>query len=118
MPDPQFPLVDGTEPLDRIIKLRLSRRQLVQLDQLVAELDIARAWLVRQSIAVGLPLVLERYRQAFKAGLVVSGTYRESRRRKPMRGPRLDGDMGVHWRPASTGRPGRPRTPGPSYERD
>lgn len=36
------------QPLDRVVKLRLSRRQLRDVDRLAAEFSMTRAWFLRE----------------------------------------------------------------------
>ena len=59
---------DG-EPLDREIRLKLSRRQLFQLDALAAEFGMTRSWLVREVLGDGLPAATQRLRALAKRGL-------------------------------------------------
>ena len=78
---------DGLEPLDRRIKLSLSRRQLAQLDLMVQELRMTRGWIIRQALAVGLPVVLDRARQAMRDGYVLTRHGRRAGTSAPHRGP-------------------------------
>ena len=61
------------EPLDRTVKLRLSARQLEHLDLAVKEFRMSRSWVLRESLALGFPLFVEKVRQRQRAGLVPRG---------------------------------------------
>ena len=55
------------EPLDRVVKLRLSRRQLQTLDLAVKEFGMSRSWLLREALARGFPAVVTELRLKRKA---------------------------------------------------
>ncbi len=63
------------EPLDRTVKVRLSARQLDHLDLAVKEFRMSRSWVLRESLALGFPLFVEKVRQRRRAGLVPRGEY-------------------------------------------
>lgn len=85
------------EPLDCTVKLRLSARQLEQLDLAVAEFGMTRSWILRESVAAGFPLFVEAVRQRRLAGLVPRGEYQNPDVAGPRRGPRSDGLRGDRW---------------------
>lgn len=102
------------EPLDRLVKIRVSRRQLHDLDLAVAEFAMSRSWLVREALAIGFPALVTQLRQRRRAGLVTRGEYVNPAVRGPRRGPRMDGTGTDRW----VQRPGgsaegekRPETP-------
>ncbi len=95
---PLFPIREpDAEPLDCTVKLRLSARQLEQLDQAVAEFKMSRSWILRECIAEGFPLFVEAVRQRRRAGLVPRGEYQNPEASGPRRGPRSDGLRGDRW---------------------
>lgn len=85
------------EPLDRIVKLRLSARQLEQLDLAVAEFRMSRSWILRECVAEGFPGFVEKVRERLRAGLVPRGQYWKPEVAGPRRGPRSDGPRGDRW---------------------
>lgn len=85
------------EPFDRVVKVRLSSRQLEQLDLAVEELHMSRAWLIREALGEGLPNVVEKVRERLRAGLVPRGEYWRAESAGPRRGPRSDGPRGDRW---------------------
>ena len=56
------------EPLDRTVKVRLSARQLEHLDLAVKEFRMSRSWVLRESLALGFPLFVEKVRQRRRCG--------------------------------------------------
>ena len=48
------------EPLDQTVKLRFSVRQLEQLDLAVREFGMSRSWILREAVAAGLPVFVEK----------------------------------------------------------
>lgn len=86
-----------TEPFDRVLKIRLSSRQLEQLDLAVAELGMSRAWLIREALAEGFVNVVEKARERLRAGLVPRGGYWRPETSGPRRGPRSDGPRVDRW---------------------
>ena len=64
-PLPSPPSHATAEPFDRTTKVRLSRRQLV------AEFDMSRAWIIRQAVATGLPVLVYQLRTAYDSGLML-----------------------------------------------
>jgi len=69
------------EPLDRTVKVRLSVRQLEHLDLAVKEFRMSRSRVLRESLALGFPLFVEKVRQRRRAGLVPRGSTRTRMRR-------------------------------------
>ena len=94
------------ESLDRTVKLRLSARQLEQLDLAVAEFRMSRSWILREAIALGFPEFVEQVRQRRRAGFVTRGEYQHPDAAGPRRGPRSDGQRADRWvsRPRGRGR--------------
>lgn len=85
------------EPLDQTVKLRFSVRQLEQLDLVVREFGMSRSWILREAIAAGLPVFVEKVRQRRRAGLVPRGEYQQPGAVGPRRGPRSDGPRTDRW---------------------
>lgn len=103
------------EPLDFTVKLRLSRRQMLQLDRLCDEFGMSRAWLIREAMADGLPAAVERLRRLFAEGYRPAGMVRRHGRDVRLRGPRLDGPHTDRFVHEPKLRPPRPR-PRPADE--
>ena len=85
------------EPLDRVVTLNVSARQLEQLDLAVRELRISRAWLIRECIAEGFANVVQQVRERRRAGLIPRGEYQNPTAVAPRRGPRSDGLRADRW---------------------
>lgn len=85
------------EPLDRTVKVRLSARQVEHLDLAVKEFRMSRSWVLRESLALGFPLFVEKVRQRRRAGLVPRGEYQNPNAAGPLRGPRSDGPRSDRW---------------------
>ena len=85
------------EALDRTLKLRVSTRQLEQLDLAVAEFKMARSWILRECVGLGFPLFVEQVRQRRRAGLIPRGEYQNPNAAGPRRGPRSDGRRADRW---------------------
>ena len=85
------------EALDRTLKLRVSTRQLEQLDLAVAEFKMARSWILRECVGLGFPLFVEQVRQRRRAGLIPRGEYQNPNAAGPRRGPRSDGRRTDRW---------------------
>ena len=85
------------EPLDCVVKLRLSARQLEQLDLAVAEFNMSRSWILRECVAQGFPGFVEKVRERLRAGLVPRGQYWKPEVAGPRRGPRSDGVRADRW---------------------
>jgi len=85
------------EPLDRVVKLRLSARQLEQLDLAVVEFNMSRSWILRECVAQGFPGFVEKVRERLRAGLVPRGQYWKPEVAGPRRGPRSDGVRADRW---------------------
>ena len=96
------------EPLDRTVKVRLSVRQLDHLDLAVKEFRMSRSRVLRESLALGFPLFVEKVRQRRRAGLVPRGEYQNPNAASPFRGPRSDGPRADRWVNAPKAR--EPRT--------
>ena len=86
-----------TEALTRTVKLRFSNRQLDELDLVAVDLDMARSWVLREAIALGLPLFVEKVRRLRDAGLVPRGEYTNPHAAGSRRGPRSDGARATRW---------------------
>ena len=63
------------ELLDRTVKVRLSVCQLEHLDLAVKEFRMSRSRVLRESLALGFPLFVEKVRQRRRAGLAPRGEY-------------------------------------------
>lgn len=85
------------EPLDRVVKMRVSRRQLHALDLAVKEFSMSRAWLLREALARGFPALVTELRLKRKAGFVTRGEYVNPGASSPRRGPRSDGVRSDRW---------------------
>ena len=85
------------DPLDRLVKLRVSRRQLQALDLAVKEFGMSRAWLLREALALGFPALVTEVRLKRKAGFVTRGEYVNPGASSPRRGPRSDGARTDRW---------------------
>ena len=72
------------------MKIRLSVRQIEDLDLAVKEFRMSPYWVLRESLALGFPLFVEKVRQRRRAGLVRRGEYQNSNAAGPLRGPRAD----------------------------
>ena len=79
------------EPLDRVVKVRLSERQLRALDRLREEFSMTRAWFLREALAIGVLAAAEHLRRLRAEGLQPAGALRTRSRTGPLRGPRSDG---------------------------
>ena len=79
------------QPLDRPIRIRLSRRQLSGIDRLAAEFGISRSWFIREALALGLPLAEERIRKLIEDGFRPAGDAARVPASGPRRGPISDG---------------------------
>ena len=102
------------QPLDRVVKVRLSQRQLGDIDQLCDEFSVTRSWFLREALAVGLPVAVANMRQLMADGFVPAGALSHAATSGPRRGPRSDGARSDRWvRPAAPTRAGggrgRPR---------
>ncbi len=97
------------EPLDRTVKVRLSVCQLEHLDLAVKEFRMSRSWVLRESLALGFPLFVDKVRQRRRAGLAPRGEYQNPNAAGPLRGPRSDGPRADRWVNAPKAR--EPRTP-------
>ena len=106
------------QPLDRLIKLRLSRRQLRGIDALAAEFGITRSWFMREALAVGIPAAERRIRRLLADGYRPAGDRRRGPRSGPRRGPLSDGSRPDRWaRVPGAVRP-RPPLDDPAYEEE
>ena len=93
------------QPLDRVVKLRLSERQVADVDRLCDEFSVSRSWLLREALAVGLPVAVANMRQLRADGFVPAGALQHPGVEGPRRGPRSDGQRADRWvRPASPSR--------------
>ena len=106
------------QPLDRTVKLRLSRRQLSGIDRLASEFGISRSWFLREALAVGIPAAADRLRKLFDDGLRPAGAAVRPLASGPRRGPLSDGARPDRWvRVPSPRRRRRPVTD-PVYEEE
>ena len=96
------------ELLDRTVKVSLSVCQLEHLDVAVKEFRMSRSRVLREPLAPGFPLFVEKVRQRRRAGLVRRGEYQNSNAAGPLRGPRADGPRADRWVNAPKAR--EPRT--------
>ena len=85
------------QPLDRIVKVRLSRRQLRDVDRLSGEFSMTRAWFLREALAVGVPAAAAHIRALRTQGLRPSGVVTKPGAPGPRRGPRSDGARDDRW---------------------
>ena len=102
------------QPLDRVVKVRLSERQLADVDRLCDEFSVSRSWFLREALAVGLPVAVANIRQLMADGFVPAGAASPRASEGPRRGPRSDGARADRWvrltAPMRVGRGrGRPR---------
>ena len=98
------------QPLDRVVKVRLSERQLTDIDRLCDEFSVSRAWFLREALAAGLPVAAAHMRQLLSDGFVPAGVLRNPGSSGPRRGPRSDGPREDRWvRPAAHVGRARPR---------
>ena len=114
-----MPIYDpDAEPLDRPVRLRVSRRQLFQLDALAAEFGMSRSWFLREVLADGLPAATERLRALAKEGLRPAGAKRQARPAQQYRGPRFDGLRTDRWAKAPGVDPRRRRVRPSDYDEE
>ena len=85
------------EPLERTLKVGVSRRQLRDLDLIAEEFGMSRAWLVREVLRIGLPAAIGRLRSLREAGYRPSGQVLSPQAAGPRRGPRSDGPREDRW---------------------
>ena len=108
------------QPLDRPIRIRLSRRQLSGIDRLAAEFGISP--LVRGSsgrpLALGLPLAEERIRKLIEDGFRPAGDAARVPASGPRRGPISDGARSDRWVYAPGVHRRRRPVPDPAYEEE
>ena len=62
------------EPLCYVVKVRFTATQLHMLDQLVSELRVSRAWLLRMAVHRGLPGLVDDLRRRRRLGLSAGDT--------------------------------------------
>ena len=98
------------QPLDRVVKVRLSDRQLGDIDLLCEEFSVSRSWFLREALAAGLPVAVANMRQLMADGFVPAGARNHPVASGPRRGPRSDGARSDRWvRPPAPTRAGRGR---------
>lgn len=85
------------EPLDRTLKVGVSRRQLRDLDLIADEFGMSRAWVVREALRIGLPAAIGRLWSLRTAGYRPSGQVLSPQAAGPRRGPRSDGAREDRW---------------------
>ena len=107
------------QPLDRVVKLRPSRRQLRGIDAIADDFGITRSWFLREALAVGIPVAARRIRQRFADGYRPAGDAPRGPGSGPRRGPISDGARPDRWVYApGVSRPRRRRSSDPAYEED
>ena len=106
------------QPLDRPIRIRLSRRQLSGIDRLAAEFGISRSWFIREVLALGLPLAEERIRKLIEDGFRPAGEAARLPASGPRRGPISDGARSDRWVYAPGVHRRRRPAPDPAYEEE
>ena len=106
------------QALDRTVKLRLSRRQLRGLDHLAAEFGMSRSWLIREALALGIPLAETRIRQLIEDGFRPAGDVGYRAASGPRRGPNSDGRRTDRWVHAPHVPRRRRPVPDPAYEEE
>lgn len=62
------------EPVAEVVKVRFTATQLHTLDQLVSELRVSRAWLLRMAVHRGLPALVDDLRRRRSLGLPAGDT--------------------------------------------
>ena len=106
------------QPLDRPIRIRLSRRQLSAIDRLAAEFGISRSWFIREALARGLPLAEDRIRKLIEDGFRPAGDAARLPASGPRRGPISDGARPDRWVHAPSVPRRRRPVPDPGYEEE
>lgn len=106
------------QALDRVIKLRLSRRQLQGVDQLAREFGMTRAWFLREALALGVPAAREKIRNLHRAGYRPAGAVLGRSVPGPRRGPQSDGPRTDRWVLAPDRKRLLPARPDPAYEEE
>ena len=76
------------EPLSYVVKVRFTATQLHTLDQLVSELRVSRAWLLRMAVHRGLPALVDDLRRRRRLGLRPATPHSRRTTKGPRRGPR------------------------------
>ena len=85
------------EPLAHVVKVRFTATQLHTLDELVSELRVSRAWLLRMAINRGLPAVVDDLRRRRRLGLRPATAHSRRTTRGPRRGPRGGASVEGAW---------------------
>ena len=85
------------EPLDRTLKVNVSRRQVRDLDLIAQEFGMTRSWVVREALQIGVPAVIGHLRSLRESGFRPSGQVLSPRAAGPRRGPRSDGPREDRW---------------------
>ena len=76
------------EPVAEVVKVRFTATQLHTLDQLVSELRVSRAWLLRMAVHRGLPALVDDLRRRRRLGLRPATPHSRRTTKGPRRGPR------------------------------
>ena len=85
------------EPLALTVKVRVSRRELRDLDLIAQEFGMSRSWVVREALRIGVPAARGQLQWLREAGFRPSGQANQSPFRWPRRGPRSDGPREDRW---------------------
>ena len=85
------------EPLDRTVKVRVSTRELRDLDLIAQRFGMSRSWVVREALRIGVPAAIGRLQWLREAGFRPSGQAISPRAAGPRRGPRSDGPREDRW---------------------
>ena len=85
------------EPLCYVVKVRFTATQLHMLDQLVSELRVSRAWLLRMAVHRGLPALVDDLRRRRRLGLRPAAPHSRRTTKGPRRGPRGGASVEGAW---------------------
>ena len=114
-----MPLRDpDLQRLDRLAQLRLSRRQLRDVDRLAAGFGMSRSWFLREALAVGIPAAAAKIRELYAAGYRPAGRQSGRPRSGPRRGPQSDGQRPDRWVLSPDSPAPRPAPTDPAYEEE
>lgn len=107
------------QPLDRVVKLRLSRRQLHGNRRPRDDFGITRSWFLREALALGIPRRRPPDPEAVADGYRPAGAALRGPNPGPGRGPQSDGKRPDRWVHAPrVRRRRRPRSDDPAYEQE
>ena len=85
------------EPVAEVVKVRFTATQLHTLDQLVSELRVSRAWLLRMAVHRGLPALVDDLRRRRRLGLRPATPHSRRTTKGPRRGPRGGASVEGAW---------------------